>query len=128
MNPIEGGTVSNATTFQGKAAPGSTVTIVIHSDPVTTTVVADANGYWTYTPTTTLEPGSHTVIASAQNPGTGTVETTSAQFEVSDSDTLTPMPNSGTIEYTVLPLLVSVILFYFGIRTSLAKGPENHVQ
>jgi hypothetical protein len=68
--------------IRGTAPPGSTVTIVIHSDAgTTTTVTADANGNWVYTPTTPLDSGLHSVVASAQT-ATGTTETSTTTFVV----------------------------------------------
>lgn len=126
--PGDGSTVSNATNFQGKAPPGSTVTIVIHSDSaITATVITDTNGNWIYTPTTPLDPGNHTVLASTLNPSSGAVETASAEFIVSDSSSGEPMPSSGSIEYTILPLFIAAILIFFGVK-SLANPRPKHVQ
>ena len=51
--------------FEGKAVPNSTVNITIHSSNVITTKVkADAQGNWTYRPTTPLAPGQHTITMS----------------------------------------------------------------
>ena len=48
----------------GTAEPGSTVTIVIDGQPVGTTTT-DPDGTFTFTPTTPLSPGQHTIGATA---------------------------------------------------------------
>jgi hypothetical protein len=125
IDPIDESLISSSTTFQGKAPPGSTVTIVIHSDPITTTVEADENGNWTYTPTAPLDAGEHTIIASAQNPTSGAVETANATFQISDSTSLEPMPKSGTAEYTILLLFVSAIFIFFGRKMLLTNQSKD---
>ena len=49
-------------TLTGQTAPYATVTLTIHSDPYTVTVMADANGIWSYT-IYGLPAGSHYVEA-----------------------------------------------------------------
>lgn len=96
--------------IQGTATPGSTVTIVIHSDPITTVVTADASGTWRYQQEDPLESGAHTITATAQAPD-GTTETTSLSFTVS-SDSVggglegQDMPTSGN----TLPIVLSLII------------------
>lgn len=52
--------------FSGKAAPGSSVTVVIHSDQkIQTTVTTDSTGTWTFRPATPLSPGQHTITITA---------------------------------------------------------------
>lgn len=52
--------------FTGTAAPGSSVTVVIHSDEkIQTTIKADATGTWTFRPSTPLSPGQHTITITA---------------------------------------------------------------
>jgi hypothetical protein len=55
---IEGSSI----TLTGKATPGATVVLYIHSEPRKETVKADSNGYWTLT-VKNLEEGKHTVEA-----------------------------------------------------------------
>ncbi len=107
-------------TIQGKAPPGSTVTIVIRSsNTITTTVVADANGNWSYTPTTSLDPGSHSVLASATNPVTGQVQTSTVPFVVAGgtggSASQSAVPVSGTTENTILLLSLGALIFLTGL-------------
>jgi hypothetical protein len=108
--------------ISGKAAPGSVVTIVIHSDTgITVTVTADANGNWVYTPTTPLDPGPHSVVASAQT-AAGTTQTTTATFVVAGAGgtdatgaSVSAVPISGNLETTLLLLGLGVILIASGI-------------
>ena len=75
--PVVTGPANNTTTtdttptFTGTATPGSTVTIILNGNPVGTTT-ADANGNWSFTPTTPLEPGPYVLTVTATD-ATGTV-------------------------------------------------------
>ncbi len=105
----------------GKALPGSIVTIVIHSDMgITVTVTADNNGNWKYAPTTLLDPGPHSIVASAQD-ATGTTQTATTTFVVASGAgadatgaTVSAIPISGTIETTLLLLSLGVLLILTG--------------
>jgi hypothetical protein len=62
-SPAPGMTVTTATpTISGTANPGATVEIVVDG-VVIGTVVADANGAWSFTPTAPLAEGEHTIEA-----------------------------------------------------------------
>lgn len=103
----------------GKAPPGSIVTIVIHSDMgITVTVTADENGNWKYAPTTPLDPGPHSVVASAQD-AAGTTQTSTATFVVAaGGEAAAPesaVPISGNVETTILLLGLGVLLIAAGI-------------
>ncbi|MNH26236.1 hypothetical protein D3C79_862760 [compost metagenome] len=54
-------TISTLPVFRGKAVPHSTITVTVHSDPVTCTTKADAEGDWECVFTTALPAGNHTV-------------------------------------------------------------------
>ena len=62
------GSSTNDTTPQigGTADPGDTVTVTVDSTVLGTTT-AGPDGSWTFTPTTPLAPGEHTVTASAED-------------------------------------------------------------
>ncbi len=67
LTPSPGGTVGSPTpVVTGTAEPGSTVTVRLDGLPVGTALV-DAAGQWTFTPSTPLAAGSHTVSASARD-------------------------------------------------------------
>jgi len=105
--------------IRGTAPPGSVVTIVIHSDAgITVTVTTDANGNWVYTPTTPLDPGPHSVVASAQD-ATGTTETSTITFVVAGAgEAAAPesaVPISGNVETTILLLGLGVLLMASGV-------------
>jgi len=106
--------------IKGTAPPGSSVTIVIHSTPQTVVVTVDANGNWTYTPTTPLDAGPHTVTASVLD-ASGTTQTASNSFVVSAGSGLgggsasdTAMPVSGNVESTILLISLGVVLLTAG--------------
>ncbi len=106
-------------TIEGKAPPGSTVTIAVYStQQITATVTADANGNWTYTIPNALETGPHTVVVAAQNPTTGQTETATLAFVVSNGTengaSGSAMPASGSVEPTILLLALGMILLLSG--------------
>lgn len=61
-------TISSLPSFSGKAKPYSTVTVTVHSDPVTCTTKADGNGDWTCTLPKSLPLGNHTVALAVVTP------------------------------------------------------------
>lgn len=60
-NALGVSTMPSRPTFSGKTAPGSQVSVTVHSDPVTCTATADSNGNWSCTLPSDLPPGTHTV-------------------------------------------------------------------
>jgi hypothetical protein len=113
---------STTPSIQGKGIPNSTITIVIHSDPVTDTVTVDANGNWVYTPKTALSPGTHTVEAMYTDPATGQTQTRTITFIVAASgstgtqevSTGSAIPVSGNTETTILIIALGALLFATG--------------
>lgn len=126
------GTSPNIPLISGIAPPGSTITVVIYSDPITIVVTADATGKWQYTPTQTLADGSHNIVATSQNLD-GTTTTATFDFTVSTSASATAsatasgtlvqdaMPTSGTFMYTVILISVSVLLLIGGMIIQLSQ-------
>lgn len=104
---------SDKPTIRGKAAPGATVTLTIYSTPRTATVTTDANGNWSYTPNTPLASGPHNVVASVTNPS-GQTQTATSAFVVASS-TESAIPVSGTVETTLLLLLIGTIFIVMGL-------------
>ncbi|SEK36959.1 Ig-like domain (group 3) [Stigmatella aurantiaca] len=65
VTPANGSiTRDNTPTYSGTAEGGATVTVIVDGSPVGT-VTADASGNWSFTPTTPLLDGSHSVRATA---------------------------------------------------------------
>ncbi|MFY0583120.1 Ig-like domain-containing protein [Cystobacter fuscus] len=62
--PGNGNTTSSLPVIEGTAEANSTVTIILNSTPVGSTT-SDANGHWTYTPTTPLPDGPYELTATA---------------------------------------------------------------
>lgn len=116
VSPIINESVTTQTPIiQGKAPPGSTVTIAVYStQQITATVTADENGDWTYSVSEPLEPGAHTIVVAAQNPTSGETNTATIAFVVSDGSaadlTGDEMPVSGSVEPTLL--LIGLGLFF----------------
>ena len=74
----------------GKAAPNTSVHIIIHStQQIETTVISDQNGNWSYQPTVPLTTGNHTIIVTAKD-AAGTTKTVTQNF------TITPPQASPT--------------------------------
>lgn len=110
--------VQTKPTIKGKASPGSTVTITVYSTPQTTTVIADANGNWSYTPQSALDSGPHNVVASSLDPITGKTVTSSSNFIVASgaqSATQSAIPISGSIAPTLILLFIGVLFLTTGI-------------
>ena len=112
QKPSDGSVVqTNTPTFQGTASPGSTITIVIFSDPITGVVVADAQGRWSYTPTVALAEGVHTVqITEARLDGT----TNTVEIKITVQKT-EPIPVSGSGEATLWIISIGIGVFLLGV-------------
>ncbi len=112
--------------IKGKGKPGSTVTIILHSDTEQTAIVTvDANGNWSYTPTTPLEPGDHTVQAMSVDPNTGATLSDSTAFvvasgnETADATSGSAIPVSGSVTPTLLFIVLGSIFLLAGIGAQL---------
>lgn len=114
----------NKPVIHGKAAPGTTVTVTIYSTPYTVTVTADASGNWTYTPDTALESGPHNIVASITDQS-GQTQTATSAFVVASSEVQSggataenPIPVSGTVETTLLLILIGSLFVATGLYWS----------
>lgn len=114
----EGTTNQDRPVIKGKAPAGSIVTITVYSTPQTATVTADENGNWVYTPDTSLEAGSHNIVASVTDEN-GQTHTATSEFVVA-SATLEgdPVPVSGTVETTLLLLIMGTMFIIIGLYWS----------
>ncbi|MCL2542910.1 MAG: Ig-like domain-containing protein [Nocardioidaceae bacterium] len=71
-SPADGGTTGDPTpTIKGTGEPGATVTVDIDGNPAGTATVGN-DGTWSFTPTTPLGDGSHTVTATQTDPAGNT--------------------------------------------------------
>ncbi len=96
-----GATTTDTTpTITGTAEPGATVVITIDGEDVGT-VIADENGAFTFTPTTPLAIGEHTIVVTATdaagNPGDATTEVTIEDAPVAIAVTITSPTEGATI-------------------------------
>lgn len=110
--------------IQGKGVPGSTITITIHSDSQqTATVQVDANGNWSYVPTTPLDPGPHNIQAMTTNPTTGQTQTATTAIVVSggtgEEATGSAVPVTGNIDVTMLLIALGTLVFVSGATLPL---------
>lgn len=71
-NPSSNPTVTKLPTFSGKAPAGSTVTVVVHSDPVSCTATADGGNNWSCTLASALPAGAHTLNITIETLSDGT--------------------------------------------------------
>ncbi|MBK0098620.1 Ig-like domain repeat protein [Erwinia sp. S63] len=94
--PIAADGTTNDTTpvLSGTAEPGSTVTVSDNGTAIGTATVG-SNGSWSFTPTTPLEAGSHSLTTTVTDPaGNIGPETAPITFNV---DTTQPDPASGLV-------------------------------
>lgn len=95
---------SQTPAFEGTATPNEAVNITIHSDQaITAKVTADANGNWTYTPTTKLSPGTHTITITTKD-SNGVLKTITQTFSVLASEA---QASGGTTQTPVCTSLIS---------------------
>lgn len=102
ITPKEGqGFSDDQPLFRGKAQPNESVEISIHSEEeIRTTVTTDANGNWTYRPTTSLSPGEH-IISITTRDAFGILKTITQQFTVYASGS--QVNESATPSATLIP-------------------------
>lgn len=142
INITEGQSLlSTYPTISGKAGPYEVVKIVIHSATTYSgTVIAGADGSWSWTPPAGLSPGEHTVTITIVNPD-GSTQTVSRNFSVVVGQPILPItsgtpsaeptpvatptprpvtpPQTGSTENSVLLLTFGLILFTLSIMGSL---------
>ncbi len=102
-------------TVEGKAEPGSSVTVIIYSEPQTGIVTVNADGTWVYKPTTPLEPGPHTVEAMVTDPNTGETQTVTISFVVAAGGGGSEIPESGSVETTILLAALGILFLLSGV-------------
>ncbi len=130
-SPASGSTMTTTTpTIRGKSSPGAIITITIYSTPQTVTVKADANGNWSYTPSSSLTNGLHNVVVSAPGPS-GSTQTATTQFMIAGGSsppasqsatiapTAAPIPQSGTMSLTLVSLSLGLLFFLIGAAVSI---------
>ena len=93
--------------FKGTAVANQDVQITIHSDEnIQTTVSADSNGNWTFTPPDGLSPGEHTITIVTRT-SSGILQTITQSFVVYAAEgettpTATPTPTPVSLTSTTL--------------------------
>ncbi len=88
LTPSLNETVSDKTpNFEGTAQPNETVKITINSSaPITAQVTADKDGNWSYTPTSALASGNHSITVTATD-ANGILQTITRNFVVLAAET-----------------------------------------
>lgn len=108
----------NTPSITGKAKPGAVVTVTVFSTPQTTTVTADENGNWSFTPAKPLESGPHNIVASVTDEN-GQTQTATTAFVVSaktaSGEQQSVIPISGTTDATILLLIIGIMALGIGM-------------
>ncbi len=117
-SPQEGTTTSARPTISGNSFATATITITItNTQPITALSSANSAGFWSYTPTTNLVNGAHTITVTAQHPTTKVVETAIRSFMVESSaqiSTQSGIPVSATSFPTIALLSLGFICTFLG--------------
>jgi len=107
--------INSAPVFSGTATFGSTVTVTVHSTPVTCQAIADNTGYWSCTLPMGLPAGNHTVLVEVKAPD-GTTTTlgpydvsvaAGAETTVTSDDVLAPTGENAIVLLSAGSLLVA---------------------
>lgn len=92
--------------FKGVALPNEEVKIIIESEIIEDKIIADSYGNWKYRPSTTLEPGNHTITIITKDT-LGILKTISRSFviyasgtQIADASGISPTP---TVPITPTP-------------------------
>jgi len=95
-------------TFRGKGEPGQILDIQVQSEgDIKATVKVDQNGFWTWTPPSTLPPGEHTVTITAKD-AAGNIQKIVRNFQVLAANPIMPV-SAGTPSATLKPTLPPII-------------------
>lgn len=83
LESIDEGEIVTSTkpAFFGEGPPGTTLTITVESEPITTSVKVPTNGDWNFSPLTNLDPGPHTITISWRD-AAGILRTLTRNFVV----------------------------------------------
>lgn len=98
--PADGAVLDDATpTFRGTGTPGATIDLIIDGTPVDDAAVVDADGNFTFTPTTPLDEGPHTVSATQTLNGATSPESNENAFVIDTEAPVAPVitaPEDGS--------------------------------
>ena len=111
--PEDSGTVSAMPVVRVKGPPGSTVTVVFHSEPQTCIAVIGPDGYGTCSPTDPLNAGPHNITASIQT-ASGSTQIATESIIVGSETGGSVMPVSGNVETTLLVIGLGLCLMVTG--------------
>jgi hypothetical protein len=101
---------SKRPTFTGTSKSGSTITIVINSDPITGVVTSNSSGNWSFTPDTDIPDGHHTITVTEQS-SDGNTRTISNTFFIQTRAT----PTTGSFTNTLFIIGTGLFILTIGI-------------
>lgn len=119
----DGMTIDKLPTFTGTAPAGSTITVTVHSDPITCTAVADTSGNWSCTFATAIPAGAHSLAISADTVWGSALELASVGINVNDysgggTDSQT-LANTG--QNSALLTIIALTTLGLGVGLSLRR-------
>ncbi|HSX40765.1 MAG TPA: Ig-like domain-containing protein, partial [Candidatus Saccharimonadales bacterium] len=116
-SPKNAGTVIDPQpVFRGTAMPNQTVVIIIHSTPIQAQVTSDANGNWSFRPSTPLPVGNHTITITTKD-SLGILRTITQSFTVFAAGT--------QVFQTATPSATPTIAAVTAAPTILTPTPTN---
>ena len=126
-------TIPKRPTFSGVAEPFATVTVTVHSDPISCTTTADISGKWSCTLPTDLEPGEHTAYVVVTLPNAGgtqnlgpyavTVASDGSSAPITDdTDPIPGVPNTAAGVVGMLYTKSGAIMLSVGVLTLVGLG------
>ena len=122
-------------TFKGHALPNSFVTLYIFSTPVVVTIKTDTSGAWTYTLSSELPNGNHSLYVATVDAG-GKIIAKSPEvpfIKTAEAAEFTPLLVSTPTDVSPTDVLVSnlpiiglILLLAFGIGAFVILGRERN--
>jgi hypothetical protein len=101
-NPSDNETLSTQKPeFFGSAPSSSKIIIKVESpETINSETTSTSDGNWSWSPSSNLTPGEHTITVSTQNPSTGIWQTVTRRFVVLAADTDSPLAFSSSSSAT----------------------------
>lgn len=129
--PVENQSLADSTpTFSGQAPPETTLTLTVRSTPITSKVVTDANGRWTWTPPADLLSGQHSITLTYTDSQGKTYTETKTFIVQAATVSITPtpiptaapqsLPQAGSMAWTWTTSIAGILMLGLGSLLMLA--------